>query len=352
MPQSRTALVVGARGVIGRGLVEELTRQGGWQIIGLSRRGATDTAAVQHVAVDLLDPEGVKTGLRDVARDVTHVFYAAFQDAPTWSGLVAPNLRMLRSTLDAVEASAHALEHVSLMQGYKVYGAHLGPFKTPARESDAGHMPPEFNLEQQALLAARSTTATWTWSAIRPAVVAGVALGNPMNLLMGLATYGTIAKELGVPFRFPGRPGTYDRLIEITDAGLLARATIWAATEPRAAGEAFNVGNGDLFRWSELWPKLAASFDLQTDSPLPMPLSEVMGDKAELWDSIVAKHELRPTPYDEMAAWPFVDGVLSWDWDMFGDSSKLRRFGFHEYVETDKLLVGLFDELRAQRLIP
>jgi hypothetical protein len=24
------------------------------------------------------------------------------------------------------------------MQGYKVYGAHLGPFKTPARESDPG----------------------------------------------------------------------------------------------------------------------------------------------------------------------------------------------------------------------
>ena len=37
------------------------------------------------------------------------------------------------------------------MQGYKVYGAHLGPFKTPARETDANHMPPEFNIDQQEL---------------------------------------------------------------------------------------------------------------------------------------------------------------------------------------------------------
>ena len=37
------------------------------------------------------------------------------------------------------------------MQGYKVYGAHLGPFKTPAREDDPPHMPPEFNVDQQAV---------------------------------------------------------------------------------------------------------------------------------------------------------------------------------------------------------
>jgi len=46
-------------------------------------------------------------------------------------------------------AAAPGLRHISLMQGYKVYGAHLGPFKTPARETDAGHMPPEFSADQQ-----------------------------------------------------------------------------------------------------------------------------------------------------------------------------------------------------------
>lgn len=93
------------------------------------------------------------------------------------------------------------------MQGYKVYGAHLGPFKTPARETDANHMPPEFNIDQQNFLEERRQGKTWTWSALRPSVVSGFALGNPMNLAMVIAVYASISKELGIPLRFPGKPG-------------------------------------------------------------------------------------------------------------------------------------------------
>ena len=85
---------------------------------------------------------------------MTHVFYAAYQDRPTWAELVAPNVAMLVNTLDASNPWLPGLEHVSLMQGYKVYGAHLGPFKTPARENDPPHMPPEFNVDQQQFLEA------------------------------------------------------------------------------------------------------------------------------------------------------------------------------------------------------
>jgi hypothetical protein len=62
----------------------------------------------------------------------------------------------------------------------------------------------------------------WTWSAIRPSVVCGFALGNPMNLAMVIAVYAAISKELGLPLRFPGKPGAYDKLLEMTDVGLLA----------------------------------------------------------------------------------------------------------------------------------
>ncbi len=116
----RTALVVGARGVIGGNLINHLEREGGWNIIGLSRRGGADTGAVRHVPVDLLDAEDARTKLADM-NDVTHVFYAAYQDRPTWSQLVAPNVEMLTNVVDAIEPVAPALEHISLMQGYKVY---------------------------------------------------------------------------------------------------------------------------------------------------------------------------------------------------------------------------------------
>lgn len=104
---------------------------------------------------------------------MTHLFYAAYQDRPTWAELVPPNLAMLENLVDGLEPAAPGLRHVSLMQGYKVYGAHLGPFKTPARETDAGHMPPEFNVDQQAFLERRRIGKAWSWSVIRPSVVGG-----------------------------------------------------------------------------------------------------------------------------------------------------------------------------------
>lgn len=216
----KTALVVGARGVIGGNLIRHLEAVGGWSIVGLSRRGGTDHGPVRHIAVDLLDRKATAEHLRELS-EVTHVFYAAYQDRPTWAELVPPNLAMLTNVVDAIEPVAPALEHISLMQGYKVYGAHLGPFATPAKESDPPHMPPEFNVDQQQFLERRQVGASWSWSALRPSVVAGVGLRNPMNLAMVIAVYASMSKELGIPLRFPGKPGAYTSLIEMTDADLL-----------------------------------------------------------------------------------------------------------------------------------
>ncbi|WP_410672985.1 SDR family oxidoreductase [Amycolatopsis sp. cmx-4-68] len=338
--ERKTALVAGANGIIGRNLIEHLRADGGWDVTGLSRRGGPGT-----VAVDLLDPADTRAKVGPLT-GVTHLFYAAYQDRPTWAELVPPNLAMLTNLVDAVEAAAPGLEHVSLMQGYKVYGAHLGPFKTPARETDAGHLPPEFNVDQQSFLERRA--GAWTWSAIRPSVVGGTALGNPMNLALLIAVYASISKELGLPLRFPGKPGAYDSLLEMTDAGLLASATVWATGQQSA----FNIANGDLFRWSELWPKLAAYFGLEVAPPLPMSLVDVMADKGSLWTSMSSRHDLSASYADVSSSWAFGDFVFGWDYDMFADTSKSRRAGFHEYVETEQMFYRLFDEFRKARVFP
>src|SRR5215217_7689138 len=147
---------------------------------------------------------------------------------------------MLVNVVEAIEPVAKGLRHVSLMQGYKVYGAHLGPFKTPARETDPDHMPPEFNVDQQRFLEQRQKGKAWTWTVLRPSVVGGVALGNPMNLALVIAVYASISKELGLPLRFPGKPGAYHSVYQVTDSEHLARAMVWAATAPAAANEVFN----------------------------------------------------------------------------------------------------------------
>ena len=351
MAKRRVAVVVGARGVIGGNLIDHLEATGEWDVVGLSRRGGPDTDRVRHIAVDLLDERDAAEKLAEL-RDVTHIFYAAYQDRPSWAELVAPNVAMLVNTVNALEPVAAALEHISLMQGYKVYGAHLGPFKTPARESDPPHMPPEFNVDQQQFLEDRQRGKRWTWSAIRPSVVCGFALGNPMNLALVIAVYATMSKELGVPLRFPGKPGAYTSLIEMTDAGLLAEATVWAATTPECANQALNINNGDLFRWDEMLPKIADFFELDVAPPLPMSMDVVMADKESVWDRLVAKHGLEPTPYSDVSSWAFGDFVFGWDYDVIADGSKARRLGFHRHVETEQMFLDIFRDLRARKIIP
>jgi nucleoside-diphosphate-sugar epimerase len=351
MTKRRVAVVVGARGVIGGNLIDHLEATGEWDVVGLSRRGGLDTDRVRHIAVDLLDERDAADKLGEL-RDVTHIFYAAYQDRPSWAELVAPNVAMLVNTVNTLEPVAAGLEHISLMQGYKVYGAHLGPFKTPARESDPPHMPPEFNVDQQQFLEDRQRGKRWTWSAIRPSVVCGFALGNPMNLALVIAVYATMSKELGVPLRFPGKPGAYTSLIEMTDAGLLAEATVWAATTPECANQAFNINNGDLFRWDEMLPKIADFFELDVAPPLPMSMDVVMADKEPVWKDLVAKHGLKPTPYADVSSWAFGDFVFGWDYDVIADGSKARRLGFHRYVETEQMFLDIFRDLQARKIIP
>ncbi|MFD0695759.1 SDR family oxidoreductase [Paenibacillus sp. GCM10027628] len=347
----KVALVVGANGVIGRNLIDHLITLPDWEVIGVSRRGGESNDRVQYVTADLLDKDDTRAKLSGLTK-ITHIFYAAYQDRPTWAELVPPNLAMLVNVVDAIEPIAPGLKHVSLMQGYKVYGAHLGPFKTPARETDANHMPPEFNVDQQNFLEQRQKGKAWTWSALRPSVVCGFSTGNPMNLAMVIAIYASISKELGIPLRFPGKPGAYHSLLEMTDAGLLAKATVWAATTESCANQAFNITNGDLFRWNELWPKIARYFGMETAPPLQMSLDVVMADKEEPWNAMVEKHGLAKHAYSDVSSWRFGDFVFSWDYDFFADGSKARRFGFHEYIDTEEMFMNIFDDFRRRKVIP
>src|SRR5258706_5982694 len=107
----KVALVVGARGVIGTNLVEHLASLPDWRVIGLSRRGGVDVPGrLRHLAVDLLDPDDTRAQLSGLS-EVTHVFYVAYQDRPSWAELVAPNLAMLVNVVDAIEPVAGGLRH-------------------------------------------------------------------------------------------------------------------------------------------------------------------------------------------------------------------------------------------------
>jgi nucleoside-diphosphate-sugar epimerase len=347
---SKTVVVAGAQGVIGRAAAERF-HELGWDVVGLARRPPLDDLPVTQLSVDLLDPADTAAKLRGLGR-ATHLVFAAYVERASAREAVAPNVAMLRNTLDALEAISPNLEHVTLYQGGKAYGAHLGPFKTPAREDDPRHMPPNFYYDQEDLLRARQRGKNWHWTALRPEAVCGYALGNPMNLAMVIAVYATICKELGLPLRFPGTGGANDALYQVTSADVLARATAWAATSPAARNEIFNITNGDYFRWRYLWPAIARAFAIPLGDPLHIPLVEYMADKAPLWERIVAREGLRPIPYEQLASWGFGDAIFGMEFDNITSTVKARRAGFPDCIDTEEMFTEFFADLRRRRVIP
>ena len=345
------AVVVGALGVIGRNLVKYLENQPGWEIIGLSRRAPDFETKAEYVSVDLLNRSDAEAKLAAIT-DATHVFYAAFQGRPTWAEHNEPNLAMLVNSVEPIAAASPSLAHVNLIEGNKIYGSHLGPFKTPAREDDPPHMLPNFYYDQEQWLRDAQVGQDWTWSALRPQTVCGFAIGNPMNITTAIAVYAAISKELGLPLRFPGKPGAYDAVYQVTDAELLNRAMIWCATTDAAANDVFNITNTDFFRWCNLWPKLARFFDMEMADPQTISLTEFMADKGPLWKSIVEKYGLQDIPYEALVAWPFADYVFGTDWDVMTDTLKIRLAGFHEAVRSEEMFLRMFQEFRDARVIP
>lgn len=345
------ALVLGGLGVIGRNLVEYLTEGDDWDVTAVSRREPDFDTAADFLSVDLLDRVASRDALGEL-KSVTHVFFAAYQARPTRTEEVAPNLEMLVNVVDAVEESSETLRHVSLMQGGKAYGLHLGPFKTPAKETDPRHIPPNFYYDQEDFLSRRQDGKSWTWSALRPEAVCGFAIGNPMNIAMVIAVYATLSKELGLPLRFPGKAGAYSSLYQVTDAELLARATVWAATEPRCANQVFNITNGDAFRWKHLWPRFADFFDLELADVQTISLADLMPGLEPVWNDCVARHGLQPIPYQDVAHWGFGDVVFGIDYDNISSTIKARQYGFADCRDTEEMFLSLFARLRRERVIP
>src|SRR5260370_9116062 len=258
----KRGLVGGALGVDGRALVNHLGTRGDWEVSGLSRGKPELQTAAQYVSVDPLKRSEVEARLSEIG-DVTHVFYAALQPAADFFAEIAPNLAMLVHTVETVERFSKSFRKIVLLEGAKFYGAHLGPYKTPARETDRRHLPPNFYYNQEDYLQERSKGKAWSWSALRPSSICGFAVGNPMNMATVIAVYATLCKEMGLPLRFPGSTTAYRTEMQMTDAELLAEAVIWPRENDRSNGHAFNITNVDFNRWENIWPPLADCFIMQ-----------------------------------------------------------------------------------------
>src|ERR1700741_19261 len=347
----RTALVTGASGLAGGYMLAHLLEQGGWDVVAVSRRKPRIPGDYRHIAVDLVDQADCQAKLGPLT-NITHLFYLAITERADPGETMSANASMFFNLVKTVDAASPVLEHVHLSQGTRWYGNHLGPYKTPTKEDDPRHMPPNFYYDQQDFLEEFQKGKRWTWSVGRPHAVCGFSTGGPMNLTLAIAVYANVCKALGLPLSFPGKPGAYTALYQCTDAALLAKAVEWMATDPRCANQAFNIPNSDLIRWQNVWPKFADFFGMELAPPRHINLVRSMADKGPIWEKIVEKNGLQKFRFEEIAAWGYPDGVFASDYDIVSDTSKARRFGFHNLVDTEEMFFRMFSDFRRERIIP
>jgi nucleoside-diphosphate-sugar epimerase len=353
----KIALIVGASGIIGSNLARELLANG-WTTYGLARRPNAAVPGLRPVAADLMDPTSLQAALADVAP--THVFLTSWMRNDTEAENIRVNGAMVRNVLAAL-ASKHSVQHVALVTGLKHY---LGPFDSYAR---AGALPPTPLREEQPRLAvenfyyaqedevyAAAERDGFTWSIHRPHTIIGQAVGNLMNMGTTLAVYASICQATGRPFRWPGSEAQWNGLSDVTDARVIAKQLVWAATTEAAHNEAFNIVNGDYFRWSWLWPKLAAWFGVEAagfDGTVH-PLEEELAHDAAIWQELATRHQLAEPDLNRLASPWHTDLDLGRPIEVMTDMSKSRQLGFHVYQRTDESFFDLFAQLRAERLIP
>ena len=351
----QSALIVGTSGIIGGALAELLVGRD-WQVHGLARR-PTEQPGVTPIAADLLEPAALTTSLAGVAP--THVFLASWLRQASEAENIRVNGAMVRNVLAAL-GPAGTVRHVALVTGLKHY---LGPFEaygkgalpqTPFREEQGRLDVDNFYYAQEDELFAAAARDGYSWSVHRPHTVIGKAVGNAMNMGTTLACYATICRETGRPFRFPGVAMQWQGLTDMTDARLLAKHMVWASTTPAARDQAFNVVNGDIFRWSWLWPRLGAWFGLDAEpfDGTVRPLGQQMAEDAPVWREIAARHGLVEPDLTRLASPWHTDADLGRPIEVVTDMSKSRRLGFTDYQPTDDAFFDLFERLRRERLIP
>jgi nucleoside-diphosphate-sugar epimerase len=356
MDTQRSALVVGASGIVGNNLARRLSVRG-WPVHGLARRPPSDIEGVLPLAADLLDPAALRAALEPLRP--THVFITAWLRQKTEAENIRVNRAMVRNVLDAL-SPAGSVKHVALVTGLKHY---LGPFEaygkgtlpaTPFREDQPRLDLENFYYAQEDEVFAAAERDGFGWSVHRPHTIIGYALGNAMNMGVTLAVYATICRETGRPFVFPGSATQWNGLTDVTDARLLASHLEWAATTEAAKNHAFNVVNGDVFRWSWMWRRIADWFGLE---PAPfagegVPLERQLADAGPVWSDIARKHRLVESDLGVLASPWHTDADLGRPIEVVTDMSKSRKLGFLDYQATDDSFFDLFTRLRTARVIP
>jgi len=350
----KTALVAGANGIAGRLLLKYL-KDAGFQCIGVAKSKKGEVKEAKMIFADMMKKDELNEKLSSEVKNVTHLYYCAWQPADSEEEKCKVNKQMFENMLDVVESNANDLQHVYLQTGTKYYGVHVGPdkgYKIPSMESDSRLSMPNFYYDQEDVLKQRQKGKKWTWSVARPDAIIGYSEDTAMNFGVTLAVYACILKEMGKPLVFPSSKA-WNKIRTFTDAHLLCKAILWMSTNPNCANQEFNINNGDMLRWDQLWPRFAKRFGMKYEvSKEEFDVEKFMEDKDNLWKEIVKKNQLQDYDLSQLATWDFLKFYLTFPYDNITSVTKLKKCGFNDFVDTADMFDNFFTALQNQKIIP
>lgn len=358
----KTVLIAGASGLVGYAALKHFAAQSEIDVIAASRRPPIDLHGAQHLSLDLVDQVACRDTI-GALRGVTHLVYAALFELPGlvegWRNheQIRTNDRMLRNLLEPLLSACPMLRHVTLLQGTKAYGVHIRPLTVPAREGRSEmREQPNFYWAQEDYLRTRLEESDCAWTILRPVLIVGEAIGGAMNLIPALGVHAALMREKGDVLPYPGGAA---RVGQAVDADLLARAIAWAGKALNARNETFNVTNGDVFVWENVWPAIADAVGMRPGDPAPFPLESMLHDRSGAWDTVRVKYRLTSPGLAE-----FVGQSLEYaDYQMrhgHGDigapsivsTIKLQQAGFHEVMDTEAMFRKWFEVFQHRRWLP
>ncbi len=286
------------------------------------------------------------------------LYYRTLADA---AGLYDPNrfnARMFRNVIEAATRAPRPVEHIAVITGGRAYGVHLGPYffpqwRLPLAEDSPRAPGPNWYFEIEDLLRTARKTSSWTYSIHRPHFILGITESSPLSLVNAVALYATLLCARGLPLIFPGGPLMYQTRLEAVDAELIGEQMIWAAGDARLADQDYNITNGKAFRWSEVWPDIAAYFGMEYEvSPIAKQVEEILGDMTEHWALLCREHGLSQPDLARVFPANFLNQSMMGFWDVEYDLSKVRSAGFTTTRGHFETFQRLFDRMVSRRYIP
>ena len=391
-----TAIITGANGISGHYMLEVLTQDPKrWKkIYCLSRRPPTIKGGlpdhVEHIPLDFLkEPKEIASTLREKNVTADHVFFFSYIQPPPkpgqglWSDaeeMVRVNSELLNNFLGGLKQASITPKRFMLQTGAKNYGIHLGPTKVPQEESDPRvELEPNFYYPQEDSLEQYCKETGCGWNVAMPGPITGAVPDAAMNYAYPLAVYASVSKKLNQTLEFPGDIAGWQMYQSMSYAMMNAYLEEWSVLSS-PPNERYNAWDGSAFTWEGAWPRVASWYGIESQGPtcdekynevttrfnprgyggkgvvrakFSMAQWARRDDVQKAWKELSQEHGISiPEEKEFDRIFQFLDGALCRPAPLIYSSDKLRKNGFHGYVDSSDALLETFHDLAKLKMVP